>query len=530
MTVHLARKWRSKNFNELVGQELSVRLLKNSLFKKTFFPAYLFSGLRGSGKTSMGRIFAAAVNCQQLDLFTKEPQKTIIPCGECVSCKALFAGQHPDFIEIDAASHTGVDNMRLIIENASLLPVLASKKIYLIDEAHMLSKAAFNACLKILEEPPMHVMFILATTDPEKIIETIKSRCFQVFFDPIPLTALVNHLKHICDTEKIAYDQQGLTLLVEQSSGSARDALTTLERVALAQGNVTAASVQSALGLLQKELIESLLTHVLAGDSTALFAFMQAEKLLTYDSFVVWRSLTDLIRACLYDSKIIKDTAAYNHLVALLTVSYETELLLSKTSMQAAVVEYMLIRMATIKSQPQVSPSAAALPITSVGSPVAAPATPVVTVKKVEAAPAMQAVASQATEWQKFIELIKVKVEPLVLTLFSSAAVTYVSATQRCEVSCLKEHELFKEWLDNSVVIWKPLVQEAFGAPVELDIRFTQLKDASKPAVVRQPASQQRPVSPNAQQTAPARAQAAKPVSENVSKALKLFPGTIQEV
>ncbi len=148
MTVHLARKWRSKNFNELVGQDLSVRLLKNSLFKKAFFPAYLFSGLRGSGKTSMGRIFAAAVNCQQLDDFIQAPQTIILPCGTCISCKALFAGQHPDFIEIDAASHTGVDNMRLIIESASMLPTLARKKIYLIDEAHMLSKAAFNAALK----------------------------------------------------------------------------------------------------------------------------------------------------------------------------------------------------------------------------------------------------------------------------------------------------------------------------------------------------------------------------------------------
>lgn len=345
MTVHLARKWRSKNFNELVGQELSVRLLKNSLFKKAFFPAYLFSGLRGSGKTSMGRIFAAAVNCQQLEAFRNDPRAVAVPCGTCVSCKALFAGRHPDFIEIDAASHTGVDNMRAIIESASLLPVMGNKKIYLIDEAHMLSKAAFNACLKILEEPPVHVMFILATTDPEKIIETIKSRCFQVFFDPIPVDILAAHLQHICDNEKITYDKQGLELLARQSGGSARDALTTLERIALAQGDLSAQSVQQALGLIQQTFIQQLLELIMRHDVAQLLAFIDQEKILSYASEIIWRSLTDLIRTNLYDQKIIKDTQVYQQLVNLLKISYETEPVLAKSSVPHAVIEFMLLRM-----------------------------------------------------------------------------------------------------------------------------------------------------------------------------------------
>ena len=179
MQQNLARAWRAKTFDELIGQELSVRLLKNSLAKKCLFPVYLLSGLRGSGKTSMGRIFAAAVNCERLHDFqvsgaSESSDAVSLPCLKCASCCAMRAGNHPDFVEIDAASYTGVDNVRQIIESASFLPVMGSKKVYLIDEAHMLSKAAFNAFLKILEEPPATVLFLLATTEDHKILDTVK--------------------------------------------------------------------------------------------------------------------------------------------------------------------------------------------------------------------------------------------------------------------------------------------------------------------------------------------------------------------
>ncbi|HZW61234.1 MAG TPA: AAA family ATPase, partial [Candidatus Babeliales bacterium] len=153
-TLNLARKWRSRNFDQIVGQELSVKMLKNSLYLGQFFPVYLFSGQRGCGKTSTARVFAAAVNCKQLPSFQQNPKNFSIPCLTCESCTAMMQGQHPDFFEIDAASHTGVDTIRQIIDASQLLPLMGAKKIYLIDEAHMLSKASFNALLKILEEPP----------------------------------------------------------------------------------------------------------------------------------------------------------------------------------------------------------------------------------------------------------------------------------------------------------------------------------------------------------------------------------------
>lgn len=343
MAVHLARKWRSKNFSELIGQELSVRLLKNSLYKKAFFPAYLFSGLRGSGKTSMGRIFAAAVNCEQLDEFIKDPHTVILPCNVCISCKALFTGQHPDFIEIDAASYTGVDNMRLIIENAAMLPTLGRKKIYLIDEAHMLSKAAFNAALKILEEPPMHVMFILATTDPEKIIETIKSRCFQLFFDPVPVEALVEHLGAICHAEKIIFDQEGLRLLAHYAEGSVRDALTLLERVALASGNsVTADSVSTVLGIIGKSMIRQLYGFIKDNNIQEMCTFFKKNR---YNAYTLWKELTEHLRQELYVTQNHQD---YEQIIRYLKISYHTEQLLVKTSAADALVEYMLLSMASL--------------------------------------------------------------------------------------------------------------------------------------------------------------------------------------
>src|SRR5579863_6898764 len=184
VSLNLSRKWRSQNFDQIIGQDLSVRILKNSLYLGHYFPVYLFAGQRGCGKTSTARVFAAAINCRELSAFQKDPKKSV-PCLVCDSCIAMQEGKHPDFIEIDAASYTGVDHMRNIIESSSLLPIMGTKRVYLIDEAHMLSKAAFNAALKILEEPPATALFILATTNPHKIIDTVRSRCFQLFFTAI---------------------------------------------------------------------------------------------------------------------------------------------------------------------------------------------------------------------------------------------------------------------------------------------------------------------------------------------------------
>lgn len=298
--LNLARKWRSKNFNEIVGQDLPVRMLKNSLYRQQYFPVYLFSGQRGCGKTTTARVFAMALNCALLKKFQEEPQSIVLPCLQCESCVVALSGKHPDFIEIDAASHTGVDNVRQIVDAASYLPVLGSKKIYLIDEAHMLSKAAFNALLKILEEPPQSTLFILATTDLHKIIDTVQSRCFQLFFSPIANTDLLGHLQNVCQTEEILFEDNALSLIVQESEGSARDALNLLEQVRFSTGLVTKQAVLQVLGHLDDEQVLALFEAIALKWPADVLRMMKNIDFGSHDPEFVWQRLLDLIRALLW--------------------------------------------------------------------------------------------------------------------------------------------------------------------------------------------------------------------------------------
>ena len=238
VTLNLARKWRSRTFDEIVGQDMAVSMLRNSLYKNHFFPVYLFAGQKGCGKTSSARILAAAANCAELSTFQSDPGKQAVPCLKCDSCSSMYNGTHPDFIEIDAASHTGVDDVRALLESCSFMPLMGSKKVYLIDEAHMLSKAAFNAFLKVLEEPPAQVLFMMATTELHKIPETVRSRCFQLHFNPIDRSLLHAHLTTICAEENIVCDPDALTLILQETDGSARDAINLLEQVRFASDTI----------------------------------------------------------------------------------------------------------------------------------------------------------------------------------------------------------------------------------------------------------------------------------------------------
>ena len=202
----LARRYRSTTFDEVIGQEHVAQTLKRAIESDRVAHAYLFNGTRGVGKTSMARILAKALNCRSFDA------PTTTPCGKCDSCVAIARGDDIDVIEIDAASNTGVDNVRDIIENSQYRPARARFKVYIIDEVHMLSKSAFNALLKTLEEPPSHVKFILATTEPEKVLPTILSRCQRYDFRNIPTREIADHLKEISKKEKIKADDDALML------------------------------------------------------------------------------------------------------------------------------------------------------------------------------------------------------------------------------------------------------------------------------------------------------------------------------
>jgi DNA polymerase-3 subunit gamma/tau len=261
----LARQYRPKNFQTLVGQEHVVRALTHALEQQRLHHAYLFTGTRGVGKTTLSRILAKSFNCEQ--------GITATPCGQCDACVAIDAGRFVDYIEMDAASNRGVDEMAQLLEQAVYAPSNARFKVYMIDEVHMLTNHAFNSMLKTLEEPPAHIKFILATTDPQKIPVTVLSRCLQFNLKQMPLPAIVNHLENILALEKIEFELPALRLLAQAAQGSMRDALSlTDQAIAYAVGKVSLDAVQGMLGALDQSYLINILDALALQDGPALLA------------------------------------------------------------------------------------------------------------------------------------------------------------------------------------------------------------------------------------------------------------------
>jgi DNA polymerase-3 subunit gamma/tau len=261
----LARKWRPRRFDQLVGQEHVVKALSNALESGRVHHAFLFTGTRGVGKTTIARIFAKSLNCER--------GTSAEPCGECNACLDIDAGRFVDLLEIDAASNTGVDDVRALIENAQYMPARGRTKVYLIDEVHMLSKNAFNALLKTLEEPPGHVKFLLATTDPQKLPVTVLSRCLQFNLRRLEQEQIGAQLTRILAAEGIAAEPEAVALLARAADGSLRDGLSLLDQaIAHAGGALDAAGVNAMLGTVERAQVGLLLEALAAGDGAALMA------------------------------------------------------------------------------------------------------------------------------------------------------------------------------------------------------------------------------------------------------------------
>ncbi len=274
----LARKWRPKSFESLVGQEHVVRALTHALTDKRLHHAYLFTGTRGVGKTTLARILAKSFNC--------ETGITATPCGVCSACTEIDSGRFVDLLEVDAATNTKVDEMRQLLENAVYAPTRGRFKVYVIDEVHMLSNSAFNAMLKTLEEPPEHVKFILATTDPQKIPVTVLSRCLQFNLKQMTPQLISGHLKHILEVEAISAEPAALNLLSRSAAGSMRDALSLLDQaIAHGAGKVEEAQVRDMLGTVDLDYLFSILDALLAGDAAAMLRVAEdmATRSLSFD-------------------------------------------------------------------------------------------------------------------------------------------------------------------------------------------------------------------------------------------------------
>jgi len=282
----LALKWRPKSFDTLVGQESTVQALSNALNQNRLHHAYLFNGTRGVGKTTIARILAKSLNC--------EKGVSSSPCQECSTCLDIDAGRYVDLIEVDAASNTGVDNVRELLENAQYAPSSGIYKIYIIDEVHMLSKSAFNAMLKTLEEPPGHVKYILATTEPKKVPITILSRCLQFNLKQMTIDNIIAHLKAVLSEEVINFEESALLIIAKAAKGSMRDALSILDQaIAFSGGDIKSELMLKMLGAIDESILYKILERLSNNDGHALIKISKEmeEKNISFES-----TLEDLSR------------------------------------------------------------------------------------------------------------------------------------------------------------------------------------------------------------------------------------------
>ena len=299
----LARKYRPNSFKEVIGQKHVVQALVNSIEQEKVHQAYIFSGTRGVGKTTIARILAKCLNCESSD------KPTPNPCNKCSNTMEISLGRSVDFLEIDAASNTQVEKVRELIETVEYKPAKGRYKIYLIDEVHMLSKASFNALLKTLEEPPPHVIFLFATTNPENIPKTVQSRCLQLNLKTVSDELLIDHFKKILKNEKIKHDDESLIMIANSANGSVRDGLTLLDQaIAYGNGMLSKDDVGNLLGTIDNSLVLELIESVIEGDAKKAFNILAKIEELSPEYDVILQNLISILH------QISLEPVSYTHL------------------------------------------------------------------------------------------------------------------------------------------------------------------------------------------------------------------------
>ena len=345
----LARKYRPKTLAELVGQDVFVKTISNAINTNKLHHAFLLTGTRGVGKTSSARILALSLNCKKFD------KPTLTPCLECDCCKAILEGSNPDVVEFDAASNTGKDDIHEnVIDKISYAPVMSRYKVYIIDEVHMLSKAAFNALLKTLEEPPERVKFVFATTEVKKVPITILSRCQKFYLKNVPEDVIFPHLKSICEKEQVAYDEDSLRLIAKYANGSLRDSLSLLDQaISISNNNVKIDAISSMLDIPDRKMIAQLFYNCYLGDIEN--AIKVAESFISNDieiASVVSDLMETIIDGCKYASGLVNEKQLCHEFEDVLTkLANDNNLNIPRLLRMWQIISNSLQEMKTIQSR-----------------------------------------------------------------------------------------------------------------------------------------------------------------------------------
>jgi len=543
--VVLARKWRPAQFADIVGQNHIVRTLMNAMRSQRIHQAYLFTGSRGIGKTSIARIFAKVIRCEAVrEVDHASGEKWLESCDQCPSCREIALGNSVDVIEIDGASNNGVEAVREIRENAKYLPSTGSRKIYIIDEVHMLTTAAFNALLKTLEEPPAHVIFIFATTEPHKIPATILSRCQRFDYRRVTMAQIQTRLAEVTKAEGVPAEAGGLALIARAAEGSMRDALSLLDQVIAFSGNqITVQSVRESVGLIEGQTLLGILSGVFRRKPLEALAFVDAAYQRGHDLRVLTRSLIEFLHGAIL-AKVGSTNA--NHLelseeewaelksVAELRELEEIEMIfqvlhqgldwIARSPQPKVVLDVLLVKCATaealafasalppsgaepakpVTSAPRASSSTAVTPPTkpaataqptpaaTVPAPalVSAPApTPAVMAAPSSPAPQLQsATAPKTVSWEGFIEHVR-KTRPLLASILEHGTCTGLptseASTDASWVICFSPKDAyFKEQLQSRAYAEQllNLTKDYFGRPLKPNV---ELKDMGESLAAR---------------------------------------------
>jgi DNA polymerase-3 subunit gamma/tau len=473
----LYRKYRSQTFADLVGQEAASRALQGAIISARVAHAYLFSGSRGTGKTSAARLLAKALNC------TGRPRDSAEPCNECQSCVEMTAGAALDLIEIDAASNRGIDEIRDLREKVNLSPALGPFKVYIIDEAHMLTEPAFNALLKTLEEPPPHVVFVLCTTDAQKIPLTVIGRCQQFVFRRHSEDQIVGRLSHIARSENIEVDAEAMRLIARTAQGSMRDAVGLLDQlVPLATGPISLEGARSLLGIADPRLLDSLLDDVLLGRAAEALDELNRVYSAGAELRQVVRGLMESCRDRLIAALTKRDRGTAQRLSSVLDALLHLDGEVRRHAEPRFLVEATLARLAVELGSPS---EVAPVPVATAAS---APAVPVVTAAASEAPiPVSAATAPAARDgdlvagWPDVLE----KLNRTVRAVYRDAQPEMSGSTLvlwfRYEFHHKKAQEQSAQLL--------PLVREWLGNQVAVDFRLREIGGEAAKAGPRTPAS-----------------------------------------